>query len=73
MTQHDNGNSPGLFVDGTPFQSDKPTITGSDIRILASVPETVDLFLKVPGHPDQLVEATTIGSCQQSCRVNSSS
>ena len=59
MTQDENSHSPDFFVDGTPYQWDKPTITGAEIRAAASLPETVDLFLKVPGHPDQLVEVTT--------------
>lgn len=59
MTKQNNIHSPALFVDTTPYSWDKPMINGAEIRSLASLPETVDLFLKVPGHPDQLVEPIT--------------
>lgn len=60
MTQHENSHSPDFFVDGTPYSWPQETISGEDIRKIAGIPENVDLFLKVPGHPDKLVEKTTI-------------
>ena len=60
MNQHANSHSPAFFVDDTPYPWPDHTITGEQIRKAAAVPENVDLFLKVPGHPDKLVENDTI-------------
>jgi hypothetical protein len=42
-----------IFVDTEKYEWDKPTITGAQIRVLAAVPENVQIFLAVPGKPDQ--------------------
>jgi hypothetical protein len=54
MTQPNNpGNKPELFVDNEPYQWPQDSITGAQIRELASLPADVKLFMKVPGHPDK--------------------
>lgn len=60
MNQHSNPNSPAFFVDNAPFPWPNSTITGDEIRKVAAVPDNVDLFRKVPGHADQLIEQTTV-------------
>lgn len=60
MNQPVNSQSPAFFVDGTPYPWPDKTITGEQIRKAAAVPENVDLFFKVPGHPDKLIENNTI-------------
>lgn len=60
MSHQENHQPPALFVDGDPYPWPDPSITGAQIRTLASIPENVDLFLKVPGHPDKLIENSTI-------------
>jgi hypothetical protein len=42
-----------LFVDSEKYEWEKPTITGSDLRSLAGIPGGVDIFLEVPGKPDE--------------------
>ena len=59
MNQQDKGYL--LFVDNDRYTWDPDTITGSQLRTLASIPEGVEIFLKVPGRPDQpIADATTI-------------
>lgn len=60
MNQHENSHSPAFFVDDNPYSWPQPNITGEQIRNVAGIPESVDLFLKVPGHTDRLVENATI-------------
>lgn len=60
MDQHENSHSPAFFVDDTPYSWAQPTITGAQIRQVAAIPANVDLFLKVPGHPDDLIADDTI-------------
>lgn len=60
MIHSDNTQAPALFVDNEPYPWPEPSITGAQIRTLASIPENVDLFLKVPGHPDQLIENNAV-------------
>lgn len=47
---------PELFVDNTPYDWGKPTITGDQIRVLASLPNDVQIFHKIPGKPDAEVK-----------------
>jgi len=61
MTQPANpGNKPELFVDNDPYQWTKSTITGAEIRTLASLPADVKIFMKVPGHPDRDITDTDV-------------
>ena len=55
-----NGSSPELFVDNEPFDWDKETITGREIRNLAGVPDDVHLFRKIPGRPDVFVSDSDV-------------
>lgn len=48
-----------LFVDGDKYEWDKPTITGAELRMLAAIPQNAEIYLKVPGKPDQPVSDTT--------------
>lgn len=42
-----------LFIDGDKYSWDQELISGSDLRKLGSIPEGVEIFLKVPGKPDR--------------------
>ena len=54
MKSH-NCNRPELFVDNERYDWEKKSITGSEIRRLAGVPDDVHLFHKIPGRPDVFV------------------
>jgi hypothetical protein len=45
-----------VFVDNEKYPWNKNTITAADIRQLAGVPEGVQVYLEVPGKPDQEVK-----------------
>ncbi len=49
-----------LFVDGDKYEWPKSTITGDDLRALAAVPESAQVFLAVPGKPDLLIQNDTV-------------
>lgn len=50
-----------IFVDGDKYEWDKSTITGAELRSLAAIPQGAQIYLKVPGHPDDLVgDDTTV-------------
>lgn len=51
---------PELFIDNQRFDWDKATITGAEIRLLASLPEDVEIYWKLPGNPDFPVENDTV-------------
>jgi len=53
-------NRPEVFVDNDRYDWDQDTITGAQLRILASLPEDVSIFHKVPGHPDEEVKKDTV-------------
>jgi len=48
-----------LFVDGDKYTWKEDTITGAQLRTLAAIPEGVEIFLQVPGKPDQPIADTT--------------
>lgn len=56
----ENSNRPELFVDNKPYQWDAKTITGAQIRKLASLPDDVQIFHKVPGRPDVEIKNETV-------------
>jgi Multiubiquitin len=56
----DNSNRPELFVDNERYDWESDTITGIQLRELGSLPEDVEIYLKVPGQPDQPVENDTV-------------
>jgi predicted component of type VI protein secretion system len=50
-----------VFVDGDKYEWEKGTITGAELRMLAAIPQNAQIFLKVPGKPDEPVnDGTTI-------------
>lgn len=49
-----------LFVDNEKFVWEQPTITGAQLRTLASIPQNVQIFLHVPGKPDAEILDTTV-------------
>lgn len=50
-----------LFIDGDKYRWESETITGAQLRTLGAIPENVEIFLEVPGKPDQPIsDATTI-------------
>lgn len=53
-------NKPELFVDNEPYDWKKDKITGAQIRTLASLPDDVQIFQKVPGQPDVEIKDTTV-------------
>lgn len=57
---NDKSNKPELFIDNDRYDWDSNTISGEQIRTLASLPEDVQIFHKVPGKPDQEVKDDTI-------------
>lgn len=48
-----------LFIDGDKYMWKEDTITGAQLRILGTIPESVHIFLQVPGKPDQQITDTT--------------
>lgn len=49
-------NKPELFIDNDPYDWEKDTITGVELRTLGSLPDDVQIFRKIPGHPDSEVK-----------------
>ena len=48
-----------LFIDGDRYTWEHDTITGAQLRVLGGIPEGVDIFLQVPGKPDQPIANDT--------------
>lgn len=44
-----------FFVDGIKFQTEKQFLTGLEIKMMANVPEDLDLYLVVHGYQDELI------------------
>jgi len=51
---------PDLFIDNEPYNWEKDTITGAQLRKLGALPDDVQIFWKNPGHPDQEVKNDTV-------------
>lgn len=49
-----------IFVDSDKYEWDKSTITGAQLRVLAAIPDNVEIFLAVPGKPDLNVKNETV-------------
>lgn len=50
-----------LFIDDDKYQWEHDEITGTQLRALGAIPEGVEIFLKVPGKPDQeIADATAV-------------
>jgi len=57
---HEKSNRPEVFVDNEPYDWDQDSITGSQLRNLASLPDDVVIFHKIPGHPDEEIKDNTV-------------
>lgn len=57
---NENSKRPELFVDHERFNWSKSTITGAEIRELASLPDDVEIYWKSPGNPDFPVGNITV-------------
>jgi hypothetical protein len=44
-----------VFVDNDKYEWDKNTINAAELRMLAAIPQNAQIYLKVPGKPDELV------------------
>lgn len=49
-----------VFVDGDKYEWEKSTITGAELRTLAAIPQSAEIYLKVPGKPDEPVKNDTM-------------
>jgi hypothetical protein len=57
---HPRPNPPELFIDNEPYDWDKETITGAQLRKLGALPDDVQIFWKIPGQPDKEVKNDTV-------------
>jgi len=48
-----------VFVDGDKYEWEKATISGAELRAVAAIPENAQIYLKVPGSPDDPVNDDT--------------
>lgn len=48
-----------VFVDNDKYSWNKETISGTELRGLAAIPQNALIFLKVPGKPDEPVSDGT--------------
>lgn len=48
-----------VFVDDDKYEWEKSMITGADLRILAAIPQNAEIYLKIPGKPDEPVSDST--------------
>jgi hypothetical protein len=53
-------NKPELFIDNSKYDWEQDTITGAQIRELAGIPESAEIYQKVPGKPDQEITDITV-------------
>ena len=56
----EKSNRPEVFVDNERYDWDQNVITGAQLRVLAALPEDVNIFHKVPGHPDEEIRNDTV-------------
>ncbi len=59
MTNH-KPNKPELFIDNERYDWEKDLITGAELRTLASLPDDVQIFHKIPGQPESEVKNDTV-------------
>lgn len=57
---NDKANKPELFVDNEPYNWEKDTITGAELRALAGIPDGAQIFQHIPGQPDREIKADTV-------------
>ena len=48
-----------LFVDNDKYEWEKSIITGSELRVLAGIPDNAEIYMKVPGKPDAVISNDT--------------
>jgi len=48
-----------VFVDNDKYEWEKSTITGAELRMLAAIPQNAQIYIKVPGKPDDPVNGDT--------------
>lgn len=49
-----------LFVDGDKYEWEKSTISGKELRVLAGIPDSAEIYMKVPSKPDVEVSNDTV-------------
>jgi hypothetical protein len=59
MSKADQPTQGFVFVDDKKYPWTGSTITGAQLRTLATIPDNVEVYQKVPGKPDRLIELTT--------------
>lgn len=48
-----------LFVDNDKYEWEKSIITGSELRVLAGIPDNAEIYMKVPSKPDAAISNDT--------------
>lgn len=48
-----------LFVDGDKYEWERSAINGAELRILAAIPQNAQIYLRVPGKPDDPINDDT--------------
>ena len=54
-----------LFVDGDQYEWGDNKITGAQLRELAGIPQNAQIYRKVPGKPDELIQNDTVVNLKQ--------
>ena len=54
-----------LFVDGDQYEWNDNKITGAQLRELAGIPQNTQIYRKVPGKPDELINNDTVVNLKQ--------
>lgn len=49
-----------LFIDNEEYFWEHEAITGAQLRTLGAIPEGVDIFLQVPGQPDEPISNSSV-------------
>jgi len=49
-----------LFVDHDKYEWDTTSITGAQLRVLAGIPDSAQIFQKIPSKPDLEITNSTI-------------
>lgn len=57
---NDKANKPELFIDNERYDWNKSTITGAELRALAGIPDSAQIYQHIPGQPDREIMADTI-------------
>lgn len=57
---NEHSKEPKLFVDNEPYDWEKQTITGAEIKALAGLPDDVEIYWKGPRNADTPVGDDTV-------------